>query len=771
MKKRFIIPFALSILTLLTGCNRLSGLFSSSSTGGSTTSESGSESTKGSSSKSNVTTKKKLSVGTMPNKTEYYLYDTLNFNGLVINAEIYENDVLKTSETITDYTLSDVNGNILTSKTKISEVPVDNYMEVYVNKDGYESTYFNIFIEDVSKYTQSLSVTSKPKTNYTIDDTFSSEGLQVSLITSYYTGKKKNNFSQTIDDYTLTIKDAKNNISNATNYKFSEAGDYTLTISYEGTNDTLTSTIPLYVADDDRQNNIVTLPDYDDDTITFSTISTEMEVSFTNDAKDLEEGNKGYYSPSEVNNAYNITSYRKRNVYGWRYLPTTGDVPLLVIPVVTPGDSAKATTQTWNTIFKSFFGQSTELGYESLHSYYYRSSNKLLNFKGGVTGYFDPSTVDSTYSTISGYNSSTITSLPQLALKWAEDTYNIDATKYDSDSDGYVDGIWLVYLHDYDANNTDTFWAFTSSNQARNGSVTTPVANNFAWASFKFIKGFASSSGDSVNAAIDAHVIIHETGHMLGLNDFYSYGTSSYSPVGEADMMCKNIGDMDPYAKLMLGWITPYIVYGTSGKIKIPSSLEKDAVFVIPYDSKTYQKDDNGKILFNVFDEYLVLDYYSDKDLNASDYRAYSVNHISGNGGRLYHVDARLGSVDTSSTISTGTYGFHLYDDPDEPFTTATNDNYLLQYICNTDTGSRAESNYSGDTSENCFDEIRLISRDKRYMSSYNVANTNSLFRAGDSFDIASYSTSFNKTTVNQVDYYLNCQKAFSTSFKIESIA
>ncbi len=764
MKKKYILPLALSLLTLLTGCKVRGMIFDASSTA---SSESKSDT---SSSKNDIKTEKKLSINTLPSKTEYYLYDKLDFTGLSIKGETYENNVLKTSETIKDYTLKDANGNILASKMKITEVPVDNYMEIYIYSDGYEPCYFNIFIDDVSKYTESLSVTSKPKTNYVIDETFSSEGLQVYLVVSYYTGKKKNSFTEAIEDYTLTITNGSSK-ADAENYTFTSTGDYTLTISYQGTNEKLSTTIPLYVNDDGRQNNIVTLPDYDDDTITFSTISTKMEVSFTNDSKELDEDDKGYYSPDEVSNEYNLEDYRSRNVYNWRYLPSTGDVPLLVIPVITPGDSAKATSQTWNNIFKAFFGKSTELGFESLHSYYYRSSHKQLNFKGGVTGYFDPSSVDSTYSTTSGYNSTSITKLPELALKWAKTTYGIDTTKYDSDSDGYVDGVWLIYLHDYDAYNTDTFWAFTSSNMATNGNVTSPVTNNFAWASYKFIKGFASSYGDTTNANLDAHVLIHETGHMLGLADFYSYGTSTYSPTGEADMMCKNLGDMDPYAKLLLGWITPYIVYGTTtDNIKIPSSLEKDAVFIIPYDSKIYQTDENGKILFNAFDEYLVLDYYSDKDLNASDYASYSAKHISGNGGRLYHVDARLGYADMTNIVN-GYCGFTLYTNPDEPFTTDTSSNSIYQYICNSDTGSRAEQTYSGKSSENCFDEIRLISHDKRYLSSYKVANTNSLFMAGDSFKIEDYKDSFNKSLVNSKTYYLNCQQDFSTTFKIESIA
>lgn len=759
--KKIIIPLFLVSYTLLSSC---SFLFPEKISASSASSSSANQSE--SSSTTDVKTEKKLSITSLPTIVEYYKYDYLNFTNLTVSLDTYENNKLVSSDEITDYTLTDVNGNKLTSETQITQVPADNYMEIYVNYSGATSTYFNIYIDDVSNYSQSLSITSKPKTNYVIDETFDDTGLQVYLLTSYTRDKKKKNFSESTSDYTLTIKNESGNIKSATNYKFEESGDYSLIVTYS-LDTSITSTIPLYVASDDRQNNVVTLPDYDDDTISFSTLSTKMEVTFTNTEKELDADDKGYYSPSEVSNEYNIKDYKKRNVYNWKFLPSTGDVPLLVIPVITPTDSAKATTQNWNTIFKAFFGQSTELGFESLHSYYYRSSHKQLNLKGGVTGFFDPSTVDSRYSSLSGYNATSIQSLPALAASWAESTYNIDLTKYDYDKDGYIDGIWLVYLHDYDVTNTDTFWAYTSSTQAINSNISTPTANNYAWASFKFIKGFASSYGDTTNAAIDAHVLIHETGHMLGINDFYSYNTNStYSPTGEVDMMCKNLGDMDPYVKLMLGWVTPYIVYGSTSSIKIPSSLEKDALFVIPYDSKTYQKDSSGKVKFNAFDEYLILDYYSDKDLNASDYRSYGVSHVSGNGGRLYHVDARLGKYANFSSNSVT-----LYSDPDEPFTTDTSSTTLIQYITNNEGGSRAESSYTGNAKENAFDEIRWISRDKRHLSTRNVANTNSLFRANDAFKITDYKSSFNQTSVDDTTYYFNIQKTFSTSFTINSIA
>jgi len=61
---------------------------------------------------------------------------------------------------------------------------------------------------------------------------------------------------------------------------------------------------------------------------------------------------------------------------------------------------------------------------------------------------------------------------------------------------------------------------------------------------------------------IDAHMLVHETGHMLGLEDYYSY-SGLENPCGGVDMMDLNVGDHDAYSKMVLGWVNPYVVDGS----------------------------------------------------------------------------------------------------------------------------------------------------------------------------------------------------------------
>lgn len=762
MNKKTLFPI-LILSSFLAGCGikittNTNSTSSNTPVTSSTTSSSAEES-------SSVEVKKILNITKLPEKTDYYVYDRLDFTGLEVSAQTYTNNQLTESQVITDYSLTYADG----SAVQEGEMLMQAYDELVINisKEGYEGNYITFYVSDVTGFSEGLKITSAATTtNYIIGETFSSEGLAVQYRYTYRKDKRQT-FSETIEDYTLSMVVDGNTI-NPTNYVFTTQGSYTINISYQGIKDLLTISYPISVLNQTSYNSLINLDKYEDNTISFSKDTKKMTVTFTNNNVELATGDKGYYAPDEVVNEYNVADYSARNATYWRYTPTTGEVPLLVVPVKTPGSQSKATTENWNMINKAFFGNSADLEFESLHSYYYQSSYGQLDFKGGMTGYFDPSTVDATYANLTGYNATSVNNLPQLALDWAVETYGIDPTKYDSNQDGCVDGIWLVYLENVNQYNTDTWWAYTSTT-TNVGTVADPVANCFAWCSIQFLNDtcFSYDSSYYANHECDAHVLIHETGHMLGIADYYSYNSSSYyDAVGKKDMMSNNIHDHNPYTKLFYGWVTPYIVYGSS-TITIESCQSENAVIVIPYDNKSYLKDANGKVCFNVYDEYLVLDYFTPNNLNAADYDCYSVNHLKGEGGRLYHVDARMGRW------LGGT--FDLPDDSDTLMSSSLGSLYMV--ISNTEGGSRCESvAYGLDESADAWDELRWISADGNYLSSNNTASASSLFKANKTFSINTFSSQFNKTTVKNDDnttstYYMDCLKPFSTSFKIDSIA
>lgn len=700
---------------------------------------------------SSVTTQKKLVLKSLPTADVYYVGQGFDTTGLVIEEETYENGTLSSTNEITDYTLTiQETSTVVTSSFTFTE---SGGFNVVVSKDNDKTVSFSIDVEDVQDYSEKLLISSYPKTGYTKGETFSLDGLVVKKKISYVTDKKHTSTKE-ITNYTLKIiDDDTGEESDATDYVFNKIGNFTVSIQTTDTKPISTS----FTVSVGGESHLHSLESYTDDSIAANWTDDTDKVTLSFTKTGANNTDKGYITPSEIGTTYTFADAGERSVYNWHYTPSTGKVSLLVVPVITPGDEELATEENWNLIKKCFFGKKEDMHFESLHSYYYQSSFEQLDFTGGVTGYFNPASVSNTFSSIENYTETNIARLPQLALDWAVSNYGIDPKDYDSNKDGYVDGVWLIYLHS--VSSSSNFWAFTSTNGSSNGTVDAPVANTFGWAGLGFLNDEAYSSG-SDNEAADAHVLIHETGHMLGLSDYYSYSQTGYAPLGTADMMDNNIGDHNPYSKLLLGWVKPYIVTGNA-TIHLSSDQYKNNVILLPYDDKTYAKDSDGKYIFNPFDEYLVLDLYNDNNLNYQNYDAYYAFTVKATGVRLYHVDSRLAEYTTS--------GISLLENPDSAFEGSKS---ILRVINNSESGDHAESSYLGRNANNAFDEIRWISADGTKLNSYHRASASSLFTATgkSSFSFASYASQFNTTREDDTTLYFNNKKACSLSFNITSL-
>lgn len=464
---------------------------------------------------------------------------------------------------------------------------------------------------------------------------------------------------------------------------------------------------------------------------------------------------KGFYSPSEVDVAFDISDFAKKAEDRKSYTPSKGKTPLLVIPVVLPGDEARATEENLALIEKVFFGASDDLHFESLHSYYYKSSYGHLDFTGKVTDYYETTKDPKSYFQRDGslvLQQQTET-LAQQAADWAERTYGLNLDSFDSDDDGVIDGVWMIFLHPSDSNSQSPFWAYSDSS-SRKGSKEKPVAGIYAWAGIEFIDGTLGSawntSEENPDAGGDAHVVIHETGHMLGLSDYYSHShTNVYSPLGKIDPMDSDVGDHNSYSKILLGWVTPTVVTG-SASVQLRSTDSKDSAIVIPYDGRRYRTGQDGRILFNPFDEYLVIDLFSPTDLNQKGYHAYSVAPPTAVGARIYHVDARLAK-------GFGIFSLGFLESPDDVFSPSVDS--LSRIVSNTDE-SVLPNIVHGPYYRDEWDEIRWISADKRKIDGLSgqgeEANAR-LFLDGSSFSSAEYASSF-------VGGALDNGKAFSSS-------
>lgn len=778
MKKRLYIPLiALSSLAL-SGCSLFDDYFIIGSDNPSTDTANDTKDSEISTSdtKDSKVAVSKLVITSAP-KTDYYKYDFLNFNAMTVQQQqLNKAGEILSSKITTDYKLK--------YKGSTSEIDMSNRLTdvatktVVVSKSGYISAEFDITIKNVTNIKQNLEITSLPaKTDYFVRDIVDTSGLTVLLNTEYSADYEKS-FTQVINDYTVEIEDEQ-----TSSKTFSKKGNIKVYIKYtskEGNNLSTFFTVTV-------SENTYTPQEYVDNTINREEDNATATIEITGKSS-TSTTDKGYYSPSEVVNKYNISTYSGKNAAGATYIPSAGKVPLLVIPIVTPGDDSKATNANWNLIKKAFFGNSEDLHFESLHSYYYQSSFGKLDFTGAITPFYNPkedSNNTGNFDKISSYQVTNtrsdidITSnLAKQASKWAVKQLGLKLSDYDSNSDGYVDALWMVNLHKMDSDTV--FWPFQTqvyhdSLNYKPAAGTTEIAA-FGWANLDAINdmGFKYSSPSHTfdNQNCDAHILIHETGHLLGLSDYYSYSyNNDYGPMGKVDMMDNNVGDQNSYSKLLLGWITPYIVYGNA-TINLNSSQENGGVIVIPYDSKTYNTDSSGKVLFNAYDEYMVFDLYTPKNLNSQGYDCYDVDSLSVSGMKVLHVDNRLFDYNALSSFS-GDSRFSMPYNPDIVFTYSSTGHYPLSVITNTE-GANPETGYDASeynfletTTYNAYDEVRWISANKTKIDVGNVnyAKNSSLFRVNNNstFSLSTYANQF-------VNSKLDCGKPFSAIVKIKSL-
>lgn len=749
--RKWSLLFVLPLLAALVSCQPTSPSSQSSSLGNSSTGESSSlpsseESSSSTSSASIVSYA--LEVLSQPDKTTYTLYDNFEEEGLVIAlvGQDEQGNTL-TTENFTDYSLS-IDGVDLTEETIFTN---SGRKTVVVSpKDdshGDISTSFRIQVNNYLSLNQYLEIEGNLELFHHVGDSLDLSGLSFRLETEKTDVDNNTNTSSTLlsrEDVTITL-DGKE-VEEVT---FDAVGRHSLVVSTQGYEQTISKETILYVLEKDDA-----LPETFPSPSPLPEDTERMTVEITTGKG---ENGKGYIAPDEVEIDYGIYEYGLHAYDDWVYAPskslgeeTSAKTPFLVVPVVLPGGEEEATEDKRELIYETFFGNGENLEYESLHSYYWKSSYGQLDITGTLTDYFYAKDFTD-LSLTGGMTEKKFETLLTGIDSFVKEAYGLDLDDYDSDDDGTVDGIWMVFLGT-SSNDQGNFWGLSGSTKWK-GTKEDPVFNNYGFIGMDFIDGSYDAGMDEGG---DAHVVIHETGHMLGLMDYYAYPSAdypddTYSPLSGLDVMDGGIMDHNPYSKMLLGWTKPYIVTGDC-TITIDSSLAKDALIVIPYDDKTYEVGEDGKYHFNPFDEYLVLDFYSPNGFNAQGYAYAGDEPLDGMGGRLYHVDARLAYGENGS--------YTLFDDPDDALSYS---GKVAKIITNSIRGTASES-VMGLSGANSFDEIRWISKDGRLLDyGRNRIDENALFLEGDSFSLTEYGNQF-------VDGKLDSGKNFTTTFTISAI-
>lgn len=319
---------------------------------------------------------------------------------------------------------------------------------------------------------------------------------------------------------------------------------------------------------------------------------------------------------------------------GMYNLQSTGDAKILVVPVMAT-DAPVWTTKMLNNVKNGFFGEPDDTGWHSVKSFYYYSSFGKLNISGEVAP-----VLKSQYSTSQltrlGTNGDDVNPDTIIVQEFENSSlYSSLRKQYDIDNNGFIDSVIFVYSNEINADNG--YWAWVYWNDS-DPSSSLPTVNSYMWVSYDFI--VQNKKSEYVYAAygdqIDGHTIIHETGHLLGLDDYYCYDQGGWDPSGKIEMHSFNIGDESVYSKMSLGWTNPYYVKTNSS---VTLTLRTSAGYG---DAIIVNDNWNGSIQ----DEYIAIEYYTPNGMNLKDsqsaypgngYQMYTIP-----GFRIYHIDARV---------------------------------------------------------------------------------------------------------------------------------
>ena len=383
------------------------------------------------------------------------------------------------------------------------------------------------------------------------------------------------------------------------------------------------------------------------------TISSKSEQSDVDESSSEATTSPGYTVYDPTNDRVGI-NWDAGCFSGLPCLDTIGTQNVLVVPVAM-SDAPSFSQADLNAIDKAYNGDADETGWQSLKSYYEASSYGQLELNCIIAS---PYTVS--YSTSSfqrNYNSdaSFFGEFLEEVVDHAFQSLNQD--DFDQNHDGYIDGLQIVYKNngtEWTSDSTAIWWNFTSTTEL-DPSVDSPVPGVYFWSQFSMIKN------GYYQIDIDAHTLVHEMGHMLGVDDFYSYDEDG-APAGCADMMDWNVGDHNAVTKTLFGWVKPYVPDGTKDEFTITlRDFESSGDCLMLIDPNSW----NG----TAFDEYFMLEYYTPTGMNEQDATQGYPEWNYANGGKIYgnpgikllHADNRLGKVRYSAR--TGGYTFQGFTD------------------------------------------------------------------------------------------------------------
>lgn len=246
------------------------------------------------------------------------------------------------------------------------------------------------------------------------------------------------------------------------------------------------------------------------------------------------------------------------SIFPSEFMPAEGEAYTLVIPVEF-GDYrfAEDPVPQLETIF---FGDGSALA-PSLSDYFEKASYGKLIIQGEVQPVVTLPSGRQAYG--------------KDHVEWIEEIFKIleqrglDFSRFDQNQDGILDGLYLVWAGQ-PQNAQSSWW---------------PYSDTFYWdfrAAGVRLGSYSSLSYELLTAPTPfrQYTAIHETGHQLGLTDYYASPTESGTGAGV--MMDRNEGDEDCFSKMLLGWITPQVIQKSEWVTLSSAATTPSAALIAP---------------------------------------------------------------------------------------------------------------------------------------------------------------------------------------------
>ena len=316
----------------------------------------------------------------------------------------------------------------------------------------------------------------------------------------------------------------------------------------------------------------------------------------------------------------------------------TGSYHIPVIPIQFP-DSPFAEGEL-ELLEAALSGADEDVPYRSVKSYYLESSYGKLDLTFDLLPVYTARRPARSYARL--YEKETDEDeylTEELILQEAMTALDgeVDFSVYDFDCDGLLDGVVMVYAYPMDYEADDTLWWAWQNQSTLPGEYDGLALDYYLWLG---VDSLCEPTG-LIEEFPCALTLIHETGHLLGLMDYYDteFGDSVSGGLGGADMMDDSVGDHCSFSKQELGWIEPVRIEGP-GEYALRSFSETgDALLLAKPNAKVSLLDRLAGITAIEQYEYLLIDLYTPDGLNAPFAEAGEL--FSQAGVRVYHIDAR----------------------------------------------------------------------------------------------------------------------------------